>query len=296
MQETNNRKTEEIPSISFSKLLWIFFDALLRFVRHTIQFLYKNRLLLLAFLFVGLVIGAVIYKISKPRYSISMMVKHTELNARTFGQMLEDLNRLVGSGSSIELSKTLNLPVSTSSKLVSVSGKNMEGISLQKDTTQQNNRTFIIDLVVTDNKVSDTLQNALLGYFNNNPFLSKLKQDRIQLKNDRLGFINTELSKLDSLKMVYNQFLSTSGNSSMFYNNAFNPVDLYKQSDSYQTEKNNIEEWLRQSSQSIISIDGTTPAAIPKSMGLITSMLLYGVLFFLFGCLFAAVAAVVKTG
>lgn len=292
--QPNHRNKEEIPSVSFSNLIWIFFDALLKFAQHLILFLFKNRIVLSVFLIIGIALGVITNKMSKPVYALSMMVKHTELNAGTFGEMLDNLNDLAGKASDARFAEVIGLPESVSSKIISVKGTTLDGADLRKDTSQQSNRTFLIDLILTDNTIGDSVQKALIHYFNDNPFLHKLKEDKIQLKKDRIAFINTELQKLDSLKTVYNKFLSASGSSSVFYNNAFNPVELYQQSSNYQTEKTAIEEWLRQNSQSVISLGNTTPSVIPKTRGMLVSAFVWGTLFFLFGCLMAAVASVIR--
>ncbi len=297
MQDPKNQSpNSDIQPISFSNLLWLFFNAVLQFLRHLILFFNKNKVFLLIFLLLGFAIGIFINKLAKTHYTVSMMVRHTELNARTFGRMIEDLDKMASSGSNQALSRSLNLPVPVAKEIIAVKGRNMDGLALEKDTSQQNNRTFLIDLTITDENIATPLSKGVIGYFNNNPYLSKLKKDKIQLYNDRLKFINHELQKLDSLKMVYNKFLVSAGSSSMFYNNAFNPVDLYKQSDDYQKEKERIEEWLKQSNQSIINIDSTMPVAIPNSMGLISYILLYGLLFLALGVLIAAIKVVVKAG
>jgi len=206
--------------------------------------------------------------------------------------MLDDLDKLSSTGSSAELAKSLNISEKYSREFVSFSGRNMQGIDLSRDTSTLNSGTFLIELEIRNNRNIDTLEYALLNYFNNNSFLKKLKDDQIELKKVRLLFLNSELQKLDSLKKEYNAFLS-SEKGSTFYNNAFNPVDIYKQSSEYYDEKTSLEEWLRQSKESILKIDKAKPTEVPQSMNLTKYALLFGLIFFLVGCLFAAFKSVI---
>jgi hypothetical protein len=292
MQEIDRQKNDNVQPISFSNLLWLFFDAILRFVKHTIRFFYSNWIFLMIFFAAGIVSGVIISKLSKPVYSTTILVKYTELNANTFGRMLDDLDKLSSTGSSAELAKSLNISEKYSREFVSFSGRNMQGIDLSRDTSTLNSGTFLIELEIRNNRNIDTLEYALLNYFNNNSFLKKLKDDQIELKKVRLLFLNSELQKLDSLKKEYNAFLS-SEKGSTFYNNAFNPVDIYKQSSEYYDEKTSLEEWLRQSKESILKIDKAKPTEVPQSMNLTKYALLFGLIFFLVGCLFAAFKSVI---
>jgi hypothetical protein len=298
MQETNSRNEAQVPSISFSHMLWIFFDAILKFFRHFILFVSRNLFLLLLFVIAGVVAGISITSVSKPRFLFSMMVKHTELKVGAFGLMLDELDKLASEGSDRELAQTLKLPESISRDISSIKGKNMLGLPLSKDTSSQAQQLFVIDLVVNNNNSSAAIRKAMLSYFNNNAYLLRLKNDRIQLNHEKLRFIESELQQLDSLKGQYNTFLASSGKNAMFYNNAFNPVDLYRQSDTLQRQKAEIREWLRQNSESIVSIDGIKSSAIAQTneglLPWILNALLFGLIFFLLGCLVAAIRSVVK--
>ena len=277
--------TNTLPSISFSGMLLMFFDGLIKFVRHILIFLIKYKWILLIGFIVGSVIGYIRYKTSKPVYKITMIVKSTELNATTLGQMVNNLDQLSQNHTDSIFASELKLNKTQSNNLIGLKATNIFGEDLLKDTSQAINRNYVIEMFVHENSLADTLQRAVLNYFNDNIYLNKRKQDKIKLAVEKIRFLNSEITKLDSLKNEYNKFLSSGKNAGMFYNNAFNPVELYQKSSEFYTEKSVLEEWLEQGSKSIVMIDGVKPAAVPQSLTLVQQMFLYGLVVFFLGIL-----------
>lgn len=296
MIDSNPANKDIIPTISFSNMIWIFFDALINFLKHFIRFLFKNRFLLLICTLIGLLVGYLTTKVSEPKYLTTMMFKYTELTPQTFGIMLKELDNLAENGASLELGKSLNLPNEITKKVVSIDCKNLNDETLDTDTTQINNRIFKVELTTTESNIADKLKTSLLTYFNTNPFLNKLKTDKLKQYQNKLLFIKSELKKLDSLKVEYNQFLSTSKSNAMFFNNAFNPVDIYKQSSSLYDEQIEIEQWLEQNKLTLISIDPSTSNVLQQSKSLVKQALLFALISFLLGCLIAGVRNIIKYG
>jgi hypothetical protein len=286
MQETkSSSSSDNIAPISFSALLAVFFADFFRLVRQFIVFLLRHKILLVIFTITGLGIGIFLFNLTPPTYKLSMIVRPTELSEKVFGEMLKNLNDLAASGSRDELAKNLHINLGTSQKIIKISGINIQDIELIKDTTLKNDRPFVIELLVRDNGIADSLQNAIVGYFESNPYLTKLKNDKIALYNKRVDFINSELKKLDSLKEIYNRFLGLSKTPTMYYNNSMDPVKIYEISSTYDAEKNAIEEWLMQNKNVLGVVDGVKPSRLPFSTGMHRVALLYGLIFFLIGCL-----------
>jgi hypothetical protein len=224
-----------------------------------------------------------------------MMVKNTELNAWSFGQMLEILNSRIAESQGNQHYQPSGFPDNIRKHIIHISGENISGTRLTMDTSQQNNRTFLIEILLNEQVSPDTLQSALLSYFNNNPYLSTLKQNKIERQKERLQYISTELSRLDSLKQVYHRFYSSGKpNSLSLTNYEANPADLYKQSYDLLNEKTSIEEWLKESQKSLIVIDGTAPVVVPPSKSRLYYIALYGGIFLLLGCIIAFIRNVVR--
>jgi len=269
-----------IQPVSFAELLKVIFWGLLRSIREFFAFLWRNKFLLAGAMLAGGITGFGVYEMTPASYKLTLIVRHTELTGMTIGHMLENLDGLATTHSYSQLSQTLKSSEAVVDNIKSIKGKSITGEKLTADTSKLADEPFIIEVSVGSMAMPDTIQPLILNFFNHNEYLNKLKNDKIRLMTSNLEFINGELERLDSLKLVYNRFLSSSRNSPMFYNNAFNPAEIYKQSAEYYSEKTAIEEWLAQSRTPILSIDGSKPFAMPQSSGMVALMLIYALIFF----------------
>ena len=283
-----------IQPVSFSELLKVIFWGILRAIREFFAFLWRNKVLLTGALVAGAITGFGVYEMTPTSYKLTMVVRHTELSGMTIGHMLENLDGLATSHSYSELSKSLKSGEAVVGNIKSIKGKSITGEKLIADTSKLTDEPFIIEVSVGSMAMPDTIQQLILNFFNDNEYLKKLKNDKIKLMTSNLEFISGELERLDSLKQVYNRFLSLSRNSSMFYNNAFNPAEIYKQSAEYYSEKSAIEEWLAQSRTPILSIDGSRPFAMPQSSGMVALMIFYALIFFFIANFLAGIREIPK--
>jgi len=285
MSETRRSYPDPVSSISFAELLGVFFKGLLQALRDLILFLSRNKILIICFLAIGILMGVVKYKTSPSYYKVAMMVRHTELTSQTYGQMIRSLNDLVESGSSQTLAHALVLENPMAEQIRSISARELDGKDLLKDTSSLADRTFIIEMTVRNAGIADTVENALLKYFNDNPFINKLKQDQIQVYSTRLQLMDGEMRRIDSLTEAYTRGLSASKGASNFYNNAFNSADLLKEFSKFVGDRQDVEGWLLGKRESLQLIDGVKPTVTPASASLVPTIILYAVLFFFAGCL-----------
>ena len=294
MPEISSKNPDPLHPISFSALLNLFFKAFLQAYKDFVHFFFRNKALIIIFIITGIAAGVVNYKMSRVYYKLSMIVRHNELTLKTYGQMLNNLNALAESGSYDALSKSLKIDHETSRKIRTIEAVNLSGIDLRKDTSTSEENAFLIQMTIYDNDIADTLEKTIVNYFNNNTFLSKLKQDEIHLYTGRLEFLKNELNRMDSLKDAYTRSLAISKGSPTFYNNAFNPADIYKASNQYAVEKDVVEEWLLQKRNPIITMDSVKPSVAPKSISLVLSILIYVLIFFFIGCFLAGILEFTK--
>lgn len=295
MQESSQKpSSESLMPVSFSSLLSLFFIDFLKLLRKGVYFLYRNKIVLGLATIAGMMVGVLFYQITPLSYKLTMIVKPTEMNGKVFGQMLNSLDNLARSSSYDELARNFNISREIAPKISSISGQTLQGVDLIKDTSQNYDKPFIIALVVKDNNISEVMQNAILSYFNNNRYLNKLKNDKALLNTDKIAFLDKELMKVDSLKTSYNNFLALSKTPSMYYNNAMDPVSAYSTSSSLYNERNAIKEWLQQNKEVLVQVDGFKPSKVANSKGVIAFVLLYGLVFFLLGCLIILLVQVVK--
>jgi hypothetical protein len=217
-----------------------------------------------------------------------MIVSHNELTKRTYAEAIEQLNSLALSRSYKQLSRELNFGEASAEQVKALRTYNMNGDLLLEDTSNSRNLPFIIKAEVFDNSIADSLQESLLIYFNDNKYLKGRKENQKRMFEERLVFISGELEKLDSLKRQYNQFLGSSGKTAMFYNNAFNPAEIYQRSNEYQQQKESVTTWLNNEYQTIKVIEGFKPAIRPVD-GFKERIILYFILGgMLIGCFLGA--------
>lgn len=295
--EDSSKSFDRIEPVSFGGLIAVFLKKLVFFARQLILFVFTHKIFLLICFLFGVGLGITWNSITIPTYKLTMLVRSTELNGRTFNLLLESLNQLVVTGSRDELSRNLRVSPELAGQIRYISARNLEGDDLKKDTSKNMDRPISIDVVVSDNRYADTLQKTLLGYFNNNDYLSKIKMDKIAIMEERLRFLNAELNRLDSLKLVYNKFMESGAKGgSMFYNNAFNPADLYVQSRTYFAERLTVQNWLNEQGKPVIQIDNFKPTISSTKGNIYVHALSISFIMFLLGCLVILVREVIKDG
>jgi len=216
-----------------------------------------------------------LYYISKPAfYKASMEVVFNELTKKTYAEMLDQLNRLGTIDMSKGLSTELKISQNITSRILFIDSRNMNDEPLKSDTSTKVEQPFKIILGLKDTVPTDTLQNAIVNYINNSSYLKKLKEEQKKIYQEKIIFIEGELRKLDSLKSAYNKFLATPNVSATFYNNAFNPADLYIQSALLANQKDITTRWLSLSTSAVYVVDGLKIANATHSRSLTNVLML----------------------
>ncbi len=231
---------------------------------------FRRHILIFAFstlLFVG--IGAGISFLVKKTYELRMTVVPSEFSRRIYSEQFVKLDKLIKTNSIAQLSKELKSGSEIVKQLSGITCYDIYDESLATDTSTKEREPFVVQVKVFNNTISDTLQTLLVNYINNNPFLSERKKIQYKIFEDKLLFVEAEQRKLDSLKAEYNLFMNNSGNKAMFYNNAFNPSDLYSKSNEYQYQKDQINSWFGFEQQPLRVIDGFKPARKADSLSLL---------------------------
>ncbi len=272
-QNINHEDQIYIPGIKniIKQILGLFFWAFSFFALVA----NKNKLLLLCGLFIGLISGYIYYTTKPSFYKASMVVIHSELTKKTYAEILDQLDLLTSTGSKQRLAEELKLPVELAGNILSIDAKNINDEPLREDTSSKIKQTFKIIVELKSNKASDSLQNGIINYVNNSPYIKRLKHEQNKSYIERISFIERELSKLDSLKVEYTRFLSSSRISATFYNNAFNPTDIYIHSSNLFNQKESILKMLNIDGAAISVVDGLK-VSYPQTPSLLIYLLLFG--------------------
>ena len=277
MSNHQNQSDDEIILPGFKKIIRQFFQFIFWVWGFLVLVLKRRRLLILAGLFVGLLLGYIYYSLRPTYYRVTMIVQNNELTRRTYGEMIRQLSSQVGDGQDSNFTRALNTSDEVASKILFIDGRTMTGDPLVSDTSTRPRQPFKIMAGLSENAGVDSVQVAILRYLNNGPYLKTVREEQTKLYNDRLSFINAELLKLDSLKSEYNRFLASSKISATFYNNAFNPAEIYQHSNVLFNQRELTLRWLNIDRDAVTLIDGFKSPKTPHSLGPFKAMFFLGV-------------------
>ncbi|HET9279272.1 MAG TPA: hypothetical protein VFN95_13845 [Flavitalea sp.] len=282
MSEKNQLSEDYITLSGFEKSARNFLRIFFFFLYYLKTVLLKSKYIVLTGLIIGLLLGYLYYVTRPVYYKVSMVVEFNELTKRNYAEMLDQLNTLTGS--TARLSKELNVSPEVAANISSFDSRNLNNDPLREDTSTRKYQSFKIILGLRNNEIADTLEQAVVNYLNNSPFLKKIKIEQKKITVEKLAFINSDLDKMDSLKTAYNNFVSRP-NMATFYNNAFNPAELYEQSTLLAKERDILKRWLAMDTAAVTILDGFKATSSPQSIGLFNSMLILGSVGFLIGYL-----------
>jgi hypothetical protein len=282
MDEQNIRSEDYINLAVFKKILIQILLAFFSVFRYIIKVIDKSKLLLIAGLIAGLVVGYSYYSTRAKYFEVSMIVRSGELTNKTMSEIIKQLNTLVTGGSKIKLSRELNISENEAREILFISSSTMTDETLDNDTSTKVHQPFKIIAQINDTDVTDKLQRVIITYLNEKPFLKKRKEDERKTYQDKLAYINSELADLDTLKKTYNHFLASGKISSTIYNNAINPADIYIQSNTLANQKAELLIWLSAESEAVSVIDEFKSTSAPQSYSL-TKSLITSVLIFITG-------------
>ena len=268
MPEHNNQNDDFISLNDMKNAALDFFV----FVYKCFAFLWKSfkKSAAIVFLFALLgTAGGVGYFVLHPgNYQAQMIVKPNDLTKRTYYEIINNLNSLLQSRSYARLAYVLKVQEHSVHDILRMETANMLDEPLEKDTSSLLGQPFKIIVHLSDNKVMDTLQNALFDYLNNNAYLKKLKEGKKILYQNQLEHIILEERRLDTIKENYSKSLVSSKMPSTFYNSALNPADLFEQTAKLAKEKEKIVSWLDNESEPVSLIDGFKAPEKPEEMSL----------------------------
>jgi hypothetical protein len=285
--EQHKQTADDISIGSIRDSILSFLLIIYRFLHSFFEFISRHLKIILVTAIIVTILGTLLAFVSSKMYKLKMTVIPTELSRKMYSDQFDQLEKLVKTRSLSRLSKELKLPEKTVQKINQIKCTDLYDDPLLNDTTIYDRDPFIVHVRVYDNSITDTLQQALLNYINNNPYLLSLKKIQERIFTEKLVFVESEQRKLDSLKTVYNNFLASSGSKAMFYNNAFSPADLYTKSGEYQFQKDQIYTWMGENKYPLRIVDGFKPAQKADSLSLPIMIVLSFIAGFIIGILLA---------
>jgi len=273
MDEQNIRSEDYIDLAVLKKIIVQILFAFFAFFRYIIKVFNRSKLLLLAGLIVGLVLGYSQYSTKTKYYEVTMIIESTEVLNKTIAEMLKQLNNLVRTGSHKKLSAELKISENEARQVMLIEPYTMKNEALETDTTTRTYQPFKIMARIKDPEITDKLQNAIFQYLNENPFSKKVKDEDRKMYVAKLAFIDKELSFLDTLKKEYNHFLASGKLPSNIYNNAMDPANIYIQSNSLADQRDAIVQWMNREQNPVMVIDNFKCTYAPQSFSLSSSLI-----------------------
>jgi len=284
MDEQNIRSEDYISLGVFKRILVQLLYGFFAFVHYIFKVINKGKLLLAAALVAGLIVGYSYYTSRARYYEVSMVAMSTELNNSAVAEIVRQLNLLAGTGSHKQLAAALNLSESEGRQISYIVANTLANEPLETDTSSKIHRPFTIVARINDTTLTNKLQQALIFYFNNSPYLKYVKENETKMYEERLAFLNAELANLDTLKKNYNHLLASGKVLSNDYNSTFDPGQAYEYSLDVADEKLIAQRWLTKDRAAIDLIDQFKSRNQPQSYSLFKSMMTTTLIFL--GCAF----------
>lgn len=214
----------------------------------------KYWMMFVVLVIMGTGVGYLLRNIITYNSELFMLVKFNDLDPSVYLGIINSVNDQAKSKAYDRLATELGLKKEDAQQITEVSlGKPGKETWSPEDSSSA--RTpFVIRVTLRSITAADAVQSGILDYFNNNPYIKKLKEGQLAFFQDELVFINSELRKLDSLKSEYNRSLTAGKNPTIYYN-AFNPADIYARSAALMDRKESLANWFatQENAASLIS-------------------------------------------
>ncbi|WMN12371.1 hypothetical protein QYS49_33375 [Marivirga salinae] len=277
----------------------IFFNFIL-FIVAIKNAIVKNIKLIVILGLVGVILGIVTHFFTPDIYKSSILLRSTHLNARLMESSIDKLQLLAQDENRKQLAITLKIDTAIASNIVSfsyepfVSEEEIIELEVFKEQLKseiedeeiinrfverlrmENKSTYRIYIEVLDRTLISDLEEPLINYFKNNPYVSKrleIQEQHLKLESQN---IEEELAELDSLKeilfknfrMVGKRDRDGSNNVILADEQTTNPISVFNESRKAYEKKLEIEKKLYLQAEFEL-IDGFTVYSQPASAGLI---------------------------
>lgn len=307
MSEENKNRSNSSDEIDLRELFSaignffknIFFNFILLIVgiKNAIK---RNLKLIFVLGFVGGMVGIAIHFLSPDIYRSSILLRSTYLSGRLMESAIDKLDLLTEEGNQEQLAKTLKIDTALANNILGFSYEPFvsedEVIELElfkqqlrneiedeeiinrfvERLSMDNKSTYRIFVEVYDNTVISDLEEPLLNYFKNNPYVQKRLEISKKSLEKEYALIEEEEAELDSLKgiliqnfkMIGERNRDGSNNVILADEQATNPISVFNESRRSYLKKLEIERTLFLEPQFEL-IDGFTIYSQPSSAGLL---------------------------
>ena len=227
----DNKRQEETDVVFILASLKKGLIATVNFFNWIISTTLKKWMVVFAYVVVFAGLGVGLGLLGKTYYTSYMSISHIRFENEYCGEMIGNLNAIISDGKGYdELAKTLQISVADAGmiKKFYYEPLNQHLAERYADSTTVL-LPFRVGVDVYDNSVLDTLETAILNYFENNPFAQNKKSlDREAL--DKLEQkIVSEIAQNDSLKLkISDEVAPRSAAGGLVYGAPLDPSNIYR--------------------------------------------------------------------
>jgi len=238
----------------------------------------KNKYFITLSFVLGMVLGYAYYALKPQQYKAAMIVQFNRLSKRTYAEMIEQLNHMLITEGSVAAGRDLQVSPMTAGKLESVVALDFEDHELTTDTSTKVEQPIKIVAALRDinDFALDSIQQGILHYLNYSPYLGTSAIEEEKANQFKLGIIDNDLTKLDTLKTEYNHFLGSSKISATYYNNGANPAEFYAQTVNLLYQRDMVLRQLLVNRLSLVVLDGFKLTDTPKTKSVPKYILVFG--------------------
>ena len=176
---------------------------LLLLLERSILFFKKYKWVFIAAIVLGLTAGYLFYRSIPKTYKSRLIVHSFILTNQEQLQIVDNWNQLLKKGEYAALSEIFQC-----SETIFYKVKELTGKEILQVFTPQNPNGFIIDAVVTDNSVLDSLQKGIVLGFENSEYIRERLFLKRQGLNELIEKTTAEIQKLDSTKRIMERIIA----------------------------------------------------------------------------------------
>ena len=182
----------------------------------------KYQILLIASIAVGLGLGFTHFRLKKPVFESSMMVRSNILTETYSNTVTENIARLIQEGSYDLLSEKLGISTDQTKSLKAIE---VGSVRESEDPSESNSSIFLVSVETTDNSILADLEKGLVQYLETNEYVKKRVDLRKQRYQALMAKASEQIREIDSLKDKLNERILARGAGNDIL--LLNPTNIY---------------------------------------------------------------------
>ncbi|WP_181305430.1 hypothetical protein [Rufibacter sp. XAAS-G3-1] len=236
------RVADEIDLRIVFRKLGSFFRSALHQIKSAFFLVLRWWFLVLAVTLLGIGVGYVLCSLKRPYYMASITLAPSKIRNEYFADQVNRLSLLVNDANHDVVAADLHITPQEAAKVKSVRYISIDHVRVAQDSVMEGS-PFRVDVELYDNQYFAPFQEALVGYFQRNPFFSRVTQVRQEQLRAMVAKLKQDIASIDSMKQAA---VNLRGPAHGFvYGEPLDPTNLYKQSAALFETQTGLEAELR---------------------------------------------------